>query len=225
MGPVNTNNSTANNMANDSNSNSVSNVKPLRVVLNLVSLKFVDAGIRLKASEKLSLNMHRHIFERTHAALLQSALCAKFLNLLVQMKIHQFTQPPTTADTFYVVSAPPEPATSTSKDDTTPSSIVASPNRTLDKTTNSEATQHIFDETDSSLRQFLRFFFGFQLQISQLLSLRLQLQSSNQATKGDRSFQSYNRTLVESPTSFSNCYGTSFHIKFTKPIIIYYSHR
>lgn len=151
MGPVNTNNSTANNMANDSNSNSVSNVKPLRVVLNLVSLKFVDAGIRLKASEKLSLNMHRHIFERTHAALFAKCIVREILESAGADE-----------DSSNSHSHPPQLTHSMlfqhhlnllhqhQKDDTTPSSIVASPNRTLDKTTNSEATQHIFDETDSS---------------------------------------------------------------------------
>ncbi|VVT44046.1 uncharacterized protein SAPINGB_P000275 [Magnusiomyces paraingens] len=43
---------------------------PMRLLLDLVSVKFVnDEQFQLKASEKLALNMHRHIFQRANPVL------------------------------------------------------------------------------------------------------------------------------------------------------------
>lgn len=56
-------------------------VNYVQILLELISLKFVDdAEISLKASEKLALNMHRHIFQRTSPVLYSKCIVHEILN-------------------------------------------------------------------------------------------------------------------------------------------------
>lgn len=133
---------------------SIGPVKPLKIILNLVSLKFIDTGIILKASEKLALNMYRRIFERTHADIFAKCIVREILEAAGvddESAINSHSQSSNITHTMLFqhhlnLLHQQQNQQNSDKKELASSLVMSNPDSSSDQ---SEPLQRIFDETDS----------------------------------------------------------------------------